>query len=168
MRINVFKVAKVGDSIRKNSLEAPSFSPQVFLWERLFRCSRVIAGKEVIIIIWPVRPHACFRCKTIEKIEYEGRTRWCEQGRKKPSGPAGIVYGPHAGITRKMWTKKNFPNLNISNLIYWKKKKKKEKRGGLIIKWLLTEWEGRTGKYLANIWKIFGQLFSRPALPLSQ
>jgi len=45
MRINVFKVAKVGDSIRKNSLEAPSFSPQVFLWERLFRCSRVIAER---------------------------------------------------------------------------------------------------------------------------
>ena len=29
---------------------------------------------------------------------YEGRTRWREQGRKKPSGPARIAYGPHTGI----------------------------------------------------------------------
>ena len=33
---------------------------------------------------------------------------------------------------------------------YPKKKEKKEKRGGHIIKCLLTEWEGRTGKYLAR------------------
>ena len=30
--------------------------------------------------------------------------------------------------------------------------------------YLLTEWEGRTGKYLAD----WNQMFSRPALPLSQ
>ena len=29
-------------------------------------------------------------------------------------------------------------------------KKKKEKRGGHMIVYLLTEWEGRTGKYLAR------------------
>ena len=53
-----------------------------------------------------------------------------------------------------------------------KKKKKKEKRGGHIIKCLLTEL-GRAGR--ENIWPLVmayamtsGQIFSRPALPLSQ
>ena len=45
-----------------------------------------------------------------------------------------------------------------------KKKKKKEKRGGHMMKCLLTEL-GRTGR--ENIWPS-GQIFSRPALQLSQ
>ena len=46
-----------------------------------------------------------------------------------------------------------------------KKKKEKEKRGGHIIKWLLTEL-GRAalGPYAMTS----GQIFSLPALPLSQ
>ena len=34
----------------------------------------------------------------LRKSPYEGRTRWPEQGGKKLSGPARIVYGPHTGI----------------------------------------------------------------------
>ena len=47
---------------------------------------------------------------------------------------------------------------------YFPKKKKKEKRGGHMIKCLLTEL-GRAGR--ENIWPL-GQIFSRPALLLSQ
>ena len=64
---------------------------------------------------------------------------------------------------------------NIPNFVTKKKKnrkKKKEKRGGHIIKCLLTEL-GRAGR--ENIWPSVmahamtsGQIFSRPALPLSQ
>ena len=65
---------------------------------------------------------------------------------------------------------------NIPNFVTRKKKKKeKEKRGGHIIKCLLTEL-GRAGR--ENIWPSVmalgpyamtsGQIFSRPALPLSQ
>ena len=64
---------------------------------------------------------------------------------------------------------------NIPNFVTRKKKKKKKKRGGHIIKCLLTEL-GRAGR--ENIWPsvmalgpyamISGQIFSCPALPLSQ
>ena len=47
-------------------------------------------GWIIIFIICPVQPRAHFHCKTIEKIPV-----W---GRKKPSGPARIAYGPHTGI----------------------------------------------------------------------
>ena len=35
-----------------------------------------------------------FIAKLLRKSPYEGRTRWREQGQKKPSGPARIAYGP--------------------------------------------------------------------------
>ena len=34
-----------------------------------------------------------FIAKLLRKSPYEGRTRWREQGREKPSGPARIAYG---------------------------------------------------------------------------
>ena len=43
-------------------------------------------------------PAHYFIAKLLRKSQYEGRTRWREQGRKKPSGPARIAYGPHTGI----------------------------------------------------------------------
>ena len=43
-------------------------------------------------------PARAFIAKLLRKSPYEGRTRWREQGRKKPSGPARIAYGPHTGI----------------------------------------------------------------------
>ena len=46
----------------------------------------------------PYGPAHAFIAKLLRKSPYEGRTRWREQGRKKPSGPARIAYGPHTGI----------------------------------------------------------------------
>ena len=46
----------------------------------------------------PDGPARAFIAKLLGKSPYEGRTRWREQGRKKPSGPARIAYGPHTGI----------------------------------------------------------------------
>ena len=46
----------------------------------------------------PYGPARAFIAKLLRKSPYEGRTRWGEQGRKKPSGPARIAYGPHTGI----------------------------------------------------------------------
>ena len=46
----------------------------------------------------PYGPARAFIAKLLRKSPYEGRTRWREQGRKKPSGPARIAYGPHTGI----------------------------------------------------------------------
>ena len=34
----------------------------------------------------------------IRKSPCEDRTRWREQGRKKPSGPDRIAYGPNTGV----------------------------------------------------------------------
>ena len=42
----------------------------------------------------PYGPARAFIAKLLRKSPYEGRTRWREQGRKKPSGPARIAYGP--------------------------------------------------------------------------
>ena len=42
----------------------------------------------------PYGPARAFIAKPLRKSPYEGRTRWREQGRKKPSGPARIAYGP--------------------------------------------------------------------------
>ena len=41
----------------------------------------------------PYGPARAFIAKLLRKFPYEGRTRWREQGRKKPSGPARIAYG---------------------------------------------------------------------------
>ena len=46
----------------------------------------------------PYGPARAFIAKLLRKSPYEGRTRWREQGRKKPSCPARIAYGPHTGI----------------------------------------------------------------------
>ena len=46
----------------------------------------------------PYGPARAFISKLLRKSRYEGRTRWRERGRKKPSGPARIAYGPHTGI----------------------------------------------------------------------
>ena len=46
----------------------------------------------------PYGPARAFIAKLLRKSPYEGRTRWREPGRKKPSGPARIAYGPHTGI----------------------------------------------------------------------
>ena len=46
----------------------------------------------------PYGPARAFIAKLLRKSSYEGRTRWRERGRKKPSGPARIAYGPLTGI----------------------------------------------------------------------
>ena len=46
----------------------------------------------------PYGPARAFIAKLLRKSSYERRTRWRERGRKKPSGPARIAYGPHTGI----------------------------------------------------------------------
>ena len=104
----------------------------------------------------------------LRKSPYEGRTRWPEQGGKKLSGPARIVYGPHTGILSTVRARYELKQLccyinpdflvkmsdvsEHSEFDYLKKKKnrkKKEKRGGHVIKCLFTElgWAGTE-----NIW----------------
>ena len=117
----------------------------------------------------PCDPARAFIAKLLRKSPYEGRTRWREQGLKKPSGPARIAYGPHTGILSIVRTRCELkqlccyinPNFSVklsdvsehSEFDYPKKKKKtekkKEKRGGHTIKCLLTEL-GRAGR--ENIW----------------
>ena len=46
----------------------------------------------------PYGPALAFIAKLLRKSPYEGRTRWREQSRKKPSRPARIAYGCHTGI----------------------------------------------------------------------
>ena len=104
--------------------------------------------------------------QNLRKSPYEGRTRWREQGRKKPVGSARIAacsvkmsevseHSDRDFITRKKIMIKN-----------------NESRGGHMMKFLLSELD-QAGR------KIFGtrsgpcamtkcQMFSRPALPLSQ
>ena len=54
---------------------------------------------EVVALSYdPYGPARAFIEKLLRKSPYEGRTRWREQGRKKPSGPARIAYGRHTGI----------------------------------------------------------------------
>ena len=93
------------------------------------------------------------------------RTRWREQGRKKPSGPARIACSPHTGIlsiARARYELKQLccyinPDFSVKisdvsehfEFDYPPSPKKKEKRGGHIIKCLLTEL-GQTGR--ENIW----------------
>ena len=106
-------------------------------------------------------PARAFIAKLLRKSPYEGRTRWREQGRKKPSRPARIAYGPHTGIlsiARARCELKQLccyinPDFSVKKSdisehyefdhpkIKTKKarKKKKEKRCGHIIKCLLTE-----------------------------
>ena len=49
--------------------------------------------KKIILFYDPYVPARAFIAKLLRKSPYEGRTRWREQGRKKPSGPARIAYG---------------------------------------------------------------------------
>ena len=89
--------------------------------------------------------------------------RWHEQGRKKPSGPARIAYGPHTGILSIARARcklkqlccyincyfsvemsdvsehSEFDNQKKKKQTNKKKKEKKAKRSGHIIKCLLTE-----------------------------
>ena len=128
----------------------------------------------------------------MRKSLYEGRTRWHEQGRKKPSGPARIVYGPHMGIlsiARVRCKLKQLccyinPDFSVKKsdvsehyeFDYPKIRKKKGKaRWSYNNMYLLTEL-GRARR--ENIWPSFmalgpyamtsGQIFNGPALPLSQ
>ena len=50
-------------------------------------------GKHSPLSYDPYGPARAFIAKLLRKSPYEGRTRWCEQGRIKPSGPARIAYG---------------------------------------------------------------------------
>ena len=98
-----------------------------------------------------------------------------EQGRKKPSGPARIAYGPHTGIlsiARARCELKQIccyinpdPSVKKSDVSEHyefddpkiKKRKKKEKRKKGKARWsynkMLIDWvrSGRTGKYLALV-----------------
>ena len=60
-------------------------------------CWRETATKSHLLYD-PNRRARAFIAKLLRKSPYEGRTRWREQGRKKPSGPARIAYDPHTGI----------------------------------------------------------------------
>ena len=121
----------------------------------------------------PYGPTRAFIEKLLRKSPYEGRTRWREQGRKKPSGPARIAYGPHTGILSIARARCELKQLccyinpdfsvkksNVSEHYEFdypkikkkKREKKKEKRDGHIIKCLLTEL-GRAGR--ENIWPLF-------------
>ena len=122
----------------------------------------------------PCGPARAFIAKLLRKSPYEGRTRWREQGRKKPSGPARIAYGPHTGILsiararceRKQLSYCINPDFSVkmsdisehSEFDYPKKKKKetekKREKGKarrsynkMLIDWVRS---GRTGKYLAR------------------
>ena len=115
----------------------------------------------------PYGPARAFIAKLLRKSPYEGRTRWSEQDRKKPSGLARIAYCPHTGIlsiARARCELKQLcccinPDFSVkmsdvsehSEFHYprKKKKRKKEKRGGHIIKCLLIGL-GRAGR--ENIW----------------
>ena len=137
-------------------------------------------------------PARAFNAKLLRKSPYEGRTRWREQGGKKPSSPARIAYGPHTGIlsiVRVRCEPKHLccyinPDFSVKmsdisehSEFYYPKKKKTKKPGGHIIKCLLTELS-RVGR--ENIWHSVdvivlgpfamtsGQIFSRPPLLLSQ
>ena len=52
------------------------------------------SGQKRLLSYDPYGPARAFIAKLLRKSPYEGRTRWREQGRKKPSGPARIAYGP--------------------------------------------------------------------------
>ena len=114
----------------------------------------------------PYGPGRAFIARLLIKSPYEGRTRWREQGRKKPSGPARIAYGPHTGILSIARTRCELkqlcchinPDFSVkmidvsehSEFYYPKKKNNGEKE--------------KLGPYAVTS----GQIFSRPALPLSQ
>ena len=80
-----------------------------------------------------------FITKLLRKSPYEGRTRWREQGRKKPSGPAMMAYSPHTIVRARCELKQLccYITLNFSvkmsdvsehsEFDYPKKKKKKGK-----------------------------------------
>ena len=137
-------------------------------------------------------PARAFIAKVLRKSPYEGRTWWCKQVRKKPSEPARIAYGPHMGILSIARARCQLKQLccyinpdfsvkmsNIPNFVTQKKKEKWKARWSynkMLIDWVRS---GRTGKYWAlsqGAWTslhsvdclTLGQIFSRPALPLSQ
>ena len=75
------------------------FNSKHFLNARLFiNPSLKHIGQQAALSYDPYGPARAFIAKLLRKSPYEGRTRWREQGRKKPSGPARIAYGPHTGI----------------------------------------------------------------------
>ena len=59
----------------------------------LFRLLMQQGIKEMGLSYDPYGPARAFIAKLLRKSPYEGSTRWREQGRKKPSGPARISYG---------------------------------------------------------------------------
>ena len=54
----------------------------------------LLLGRAGALSYDPYGPARAFIAKPLRNSPYEGRTRWREQGRKKPSGPARIAYGP--------------------------------------------------------------------------
>ena len=76
--------------------------------------------------------YTLFHCKTIEKSQSEGRTRWREQGQKKPSGPTRIVYDFARWKLKQVYKKNRDFLVKMSNVnkhsdseIYYPKKKEK-------------------------------------------
>ena len=155
-----------------------SNGPRILLFHSLTRKDSIVAHtREAVsyIVIWPVRPRTHFHCKGIKKIPVWGPYVMARARPEKAVRPCSDrvrpSYGDFINSARKMRTKTTLllykswlfgQNEQHSKFCYPKKKKKtkKEKRGGHIIKCLLTE--------LGQCAMTSGQIFSHPALPLSQ
>ena len=100
--------------------------------------------------------------------------------RAGPEKAVRIAYGPHTGILSIARARCELKQLcyyinpgfsvkmsNIPSFVTRKKKREKEKRGAHIIKSLLTEL-GRAGRENIPYAMTSGQIYSRPALLLSQ
>ena len=109
-------------------------------------------------------PARAFIAKLLIKSPYEGRTRWRDQGRKKPSGPARITCVPHTGILSIARARCELKQLccyinpdfavkmiDISEHSDYPKKKKEKGKAQWPHNKMLIDWvrSGRTGKYLA-------------------
>ena len=66
------------------------FKPKIFAFNFAIRRQ---CFYDLVLSCDPYGPARAFIAKLLRKSPYEGRTRWREQGRKKPSGPARIAYG---------------------------------------------------------------------------
>ena len=99
------------------------------------------------IIIWPVRPCERFLCKTIDESPVWGRTHLRERDWKKPYGPTTKAY--------------SLVCLNFNKIFL---------QIGDILNYFLTKLGRPDGKIFAL--GLYGmtssQIFSHPALPLSQ